>query len=52
MGQLEYAADLFDSATIERLRPRRTLLEGIVADPDCRIDELPLLPRRNVISCW
>ena len=40
----EYATDLFDLATIERAAGHyRTLLEGIVADPDRRIRDLPLL---------
>ncbi len=43
-GYLEYATDLFDAATIERMVGHwQTLLDGIVADPDCRIGELPLL---------
>jgi amino acid adenylation domain-containing protein/non-ribosomal peptide synthase protein (TIGR01720 family) len=40
----EYNTDLFEAATIERLAGHfRTLLEGIVADPDQRIWNLPLL---------
>jgi amino acid adenylation domain-containing protein len=43
-GYFEYATDLFDAATIERLaRQLRVLLEGIVADPAARLAELPLL---------
>ena len=43
-GRFEYAADLFDRDTIERLAGQfETLLERIVAVPDCRISELPLL---------
>ncbi len=45
-----YSTDLFDAATIERLVGHFvTLLEGIVADPDQRISELPLLtePERH-----
>ncbi len=41
---LEFATDLFDVTTIERLASHlTTLLEGIVADPDCQIGDLSLL---------
>ncbi|MGJ4946579.1 amino acid adenylation domain-containing protein, partial [Bradyrhizobium sp. HKCCYLS1011] len=41
---IEYAAELFDRSTIERLgRHLHQLLDAIVADPDCRIRDLPLL---------
>lgn len=40
----EYSTDLFDSSTIERMAANfGALLEGIVANPDARISELPLL---------
>ncbi|MFJ6571130.1 amino acid adenylation domain-containing protein [Streptomyces sp. NPDC091292] len=40
----EYATDLFDHATIDRLAHHyRTLLESVVADPDQRVDGLALL---------
>jgi natural product biosynthesis luciferase-like monooxygenase protein/amino acid adenylation domain-containing protein/HAD superfamily phosphatase (TIGR01681 family) len=43
-GILEYNADLFDAAMIERMLGNfRVLLEGIVANPDRRIAEVPLL---------
>ncbi|HYO29979.1 MAG TPA: amino acid adenylation domain-containing protein, partial [Thermomicrobiales bacterium] len=43
-GAIEYATDLFDAATIARFAGHlRTLLEGAVADPDCRVSALPLL---------
>lgn len=47
-GQLqavfEYATDLFDSCTIERLAQHwSTLLRGIANQPDARIGDLPLL---------
>ncbi|WP_316203134.1 MULTISPECIES: condensation domain-containing protein, partial [unclassified Bradyrhizobium] len=43
-GRFEYATDLFEAATIERLSGHfGTLLEGIVAAPDARIGELALL---------
>jgi amino acid adenylation domain-containing protein len=41
---LEYNTDLFDLATIGRMAGHlQILLEGIVADPDRRISDLPLL---------
>jgi amino acid adenylation domain-containing protein len=44
IGRFEYSTDLFDSATIARMIGHfQTLLEGIVADPDQSITELPLL---------
>ena len=40
----EYNTDLFDNSTIERMQQHwQTLLEGIVANPDHQIAELPLL---------
>jgi amino acid adenylation domain-containing protein len=43
-GRLEYNADLFDQATVERmLEHYRVLLEGAVANPQLRLSELPLL---------
>ena len=43
-GSLEYSTDLFDASTIERMAGHfERLLEGIVADPQQRIGELPLL---------
>ena len=44
VGMWEYKADLFDAATIERISGHfQTLLEGIVANPQERISQLPLL---------
>ncbi len=41
---LEYNTDLFDGETIERfLECYETLLAGVVANPDARISQLPLL---------
>ena len=41
---LNYNADLFQAATIERMLGHfQTLLEGIVANPDQRISDIPLL---------
>ncbi|MFS0516530.1 amino acid adenylation domain-containing protein [Nostoc sp. UIC 10607] len=40
----EYNSDLFDAATIERMMGQyQTLVEGIVANPDRRISQYPLL---------
>ena len=44
----EYATDLFDRATIERMVEHfQRLLTGIVVDPQCRISALPLLSERE-----
>ena len=43
-GAFEYNTDLFDAATVARMAGHfQTLLAGIVATPDCRLHELPLL---------
>lgn len=53
---LEYSTDLFDRDTIVRMAGYfRTLLEGIVVNPDVYINLLPLLPRdeyRQVVDDW
>ncbi|MGO9462606.1 MAG: amino acid adenylation domain-containing protein, partial [Isosphaeraceae bacterium] len=53
---LEYNADLFDAATIDRLLDHfRTLLESIAAAPDRPIASLDLLPdaeRRMLLATW
>lgn len=53
---LEYASDLFDASTIERLIGHyRTLLEGVLADPDRRLSRLPILTeaeRRRTLVEW
>ncbi|MFC4307450.1 amino acid adenylation domain-containing protein [Steroidobacter flavus] len=53
-GTFEYATDLFDAGTIERMALHfRTLLGAIVANPDCRIGQLELLgqaERRQVLE--
>ncbi|MCC6177443.1 MAG: amino acid adenylation domain-containing protein, partial [Chloroflexi bacterium] len=55
-GQLQYDSDLFERATIERMAEHLTaLLEGIAADPERRLSELPLLSdaeRRLVVETW
>ncbi|MEW5931716.1 MAG: amino acid adenylation domain-containing protein, partial [Gemmatimonadota bacterium] len=55
-ASLEYATDLFDAATVERMAEHfRVLLAGIAADPDRRLSALPLLSadeRRRVLEDW
>ena len=55
-AHLEYATDLFDPATIERLIGHwTTVLEGVARDPNQRISELPLLTaaeRRLMLVDW
>ncbi|HXO19767.1 MAG TPA: condensation domain-containing protein, partial [Thermoanaerobaculia bacterium] len=42
-ASLEYKTDLFDAATIRRLFGQlQTLLEGVAADPERRLSDLPL----------
>jgi amino acid adenylation domain-containing protein len=44
VGSFEYNTDLFEAATIQRIIEHfQTLVAGIVADPDCRLADLPLL---------
>ena len=44
VGMWEYNSDLFDASTIERMAGHfETLLEGIVANPQQQISQLPLL---------
>jgi amino acid adenylation domain-containing protein len=56
IGRFEYSTDLFDAATIARMVGHwRTLLEGIVADPERRLSELPLLTeaeRHQLLVEW
>jgi amino acid adenylation domain-containing protein len=43
-GSLEYDADLFERATVERLLARlRALMAAVAADPGLRLSEIPLL---------
>ncbi|MET0397113.1 MAG: amino acid adenylation domain-containing protein [Longimicrobiaceae bacterium] len=55
-GALEYAVDLFDRATAERMAAHfQALLRGIAAAPDSRISEIPLLDgaeRRLLLEEW
>ena len=49
LASLTYATDLFDAARIEGMAEHwRTLLAGIVADPDCVIGELPMLAPHQI----
>lgn len=52
----EFNTDLFDRTTIERMmRHFRVLLDGLIARPDSRIDELPLLAEdelRQMLVDW
>jgi len=55
LSTAEYATDLFDAATIDRLLGHLdTLLVGIVAEPGRRLSELPLLAavEREQLAAW
>ncbi len=56
VGRLEYATDLYEPSTIQRMISHfQTLLIGIVANPDCPIGELPLLTnaeRHQLLIEW
>jgi amino acid adenylation domain-containing protein len=56
IGSLAYSTDLFDALTVARMAGHyRRLLEGVVADPDQRLSELPLLTeaeRRQLLVEW
>jgi len=50
-GYLEYRTDLFDEVRMRRLiEDFEAVLEGIVADPVCRLADLPLLPAGEGVS--
>src|SRR3990172_3676416 len=55
-GVLEYNTDLFDAATVTLMIGHfQTLLEGIVANPEQRISDLPLLTeaeRKQLLVEW
>ncbi len=55
-GKLEYNIDLFDRSTIVRMiRHFERLLQGIAADPDQRLCELPLLTdeeQQQLLKIW
>src|SRR6185436_10619305 len=53
--RVEYNTDLFDRTTIERMMGHyQLLLEGLVADPERRIGDLPLLTaaEQRILSEW
>jgi amino acid adenylation domain-containing protein len=56
IGDLEYNTDLFDKSTIARMLTHfQTLLEGVVANPDQRLADLPLLTeaeRQQLLVEW
>ncbi|HEY0603582.1 MAG TPA: amino acid adenylation domain-containing protein [Herpetosiphonaceae bacterium] len=55
-GHLEYNVDLYDATTIEQFaRHFETVLQSMAANPDQRIDEIPLLDsveRRQLLVDW
>ncbi|MFT3774240.1 MAG: amino acid adenylation domain-containing protein [Minicystis sp.] len=54
-GFFEYATDLFDAATIDRMSAHwATLLQAIAAAPETPIHALPLLPEseRRTLAAW
>ncbi|MCF7697604.1 hypothetical protein KPG66_16670, partial [Mycetohabitans sp. B2] len=55
-GWLQYATDLFDAETIQRLGQHWVnVLEAVVADPTQRLSELPLLStteRHQLLTAW
>ncbi|APR77528.1 Siderophore biosynthesis non-ribosomal peptide synthetase [Minicystis rosea] len=55
-GVVEYATDLFDASTIDRLIAHLgTLLAAIARDPDARVDTLPILSeeeRYRIVETW
>ena len=55
-GRLQYCTDLFDEARMRRLLGHfATLLDGIVANPDQRVGDLPLLTaaeRQETLVTW
>ncbi|KQZ31362.1 non-ribosomal peptide synthetase [Duganella sp. Root1480D1] len=55
-GQLKFASDLFEAATVERWSGHLlTLLSAMVADPECPVERLPLLApqqSRQLLEDW
>ncbi|MEQ8754913.1 MAG: condensation domain-containing protein, partial [Coleofasciculus sp. G1-WW12-02] len=52
-ASIEYKTDLFDAATIARMVGHfQTLLEGIVANPNQRLSDLPLLTSTEQHQLW
>ena len=56
VGGFEYATDLFDRSTIERLVNQfSTVLQAVVADPDACLSDVPLLEsaeRQQLLVAW
>jgi amino acid adenylation domain-containing protein len=56
IGLIDYSADLFDDATIDRMLDHfRVLLESIVAEPQQRIEQLQLMDaieRQQILVEW
>jgi amino acid adenylation domain-containing protein len=56
VGKIEYNTDLFEDATIVRLHKHfQTLLEGIIANPESRVRDLPILDdaeREQLLLDW
>ncbi|HEX7184129.1 MAG TPA: non-ribosomal peptide synthase/polyketide synthase [Thermoanaerobaculia bacterium] len=55
-GELQYATELFEPATVQRLlRHLLTLLEGATTEPERSVSELPLLDpaeRQQILEVW
>ncbi len=55
-GRVEYSTDLFDRGTISRMIDHfRTLLDGLVTNPECPVGEVPLLmdeEKHLVVEEW
>jgi amino acid adenylation domain-containing protein len=55
-GTLEYSTDLFSQETIDRMVEHfQVLLKGIIADPDQRLSDLPILAkpeREQLLTGW
>lgn len=56
LGNVDYRTDLFEAVTIERMLGRfQMLVQGITADPEQRISQLPLLmndEKRRLLVEW
>jgi aspartate racemase len=56
LATMEYSSDLFEAATIDRMLGHyRTLLEGVVAQPERPIGTLPMMTeeeQRQVLGQW
>ena len=47
-GRMDYSTDLFDEATITRMLGHfQVLLESVIANPDQRVSQLPILPAQE-----